>query len=381
VIKRVATGSALTELQLDAVGLDATAAAALACAVRSHRRLQQLSIERNSLNETALVAIAAACAGHPSLCSLSVANQCNQELLTQSALLALVEAMESTPKLIHLRVGKVIDPQLTRRLDAAQMANRDLLRQQRVAEGSFKDTRRAATKVIHWEVEAQRVATSQPYEYGVPLEAVEEGAQQTTYTVAGSPLWRAATERERVAVIEAFHTNQKVTSLALPSALITDAIAAAQLGELLEFNQTLTSLNVESNLISSAGVEAIARGVAANSTLTELRMANQGIAMSQESELVLARAVMGNATLLHVTVDLRNGQARDMIHTALSRNRDQVRLQRQRSKTAAPMEPGAEDHSAVESAGAPGPATARTQSPKKTLSGRLFGSKKKMACE
>ena len=71
----------------------------------------------------------------------------------------------------------MVDPQLRRRLDAATMANRDLLRQQRVAAGT-KDTRRAAGKVCDWAVEAHSVATSQPYTYGVPIEGGDDITRQ-----------------------------------------------------------------------------------------------------------------------------------------------------------------------------------------------------------
>ena len=49
--------------------------------------------------------LAEACASHPSLTTLAVANQCNQELLSQPALIAMLAAMESTPKITQLKLG------------------------------------------------------------------------------------------------------------------------------------------------------------------------------------------------------------------------------------------------------------------------------------
>ena len=46
------------------------------------------------------------------------------------------------------------------------------------------------------------------------------------------------------------------------------------------------------------------------------------------SELVLAEAVDSNHSLCHLTIDLRNIRARELIHNALSRNRDALRIRR-----------------------------------------------------
>lgn len=64
-------------------------------------------VERSSFNELALIQIASACTAHQSLGILAVANQCNQELLTQPALLALLEAMEGVPS-CHLHADHVM---------------------------------------------------------------------------------------------------------------------------------------------------------------------------------------------------------------------------------------------------------------------------------
>jgi len=95
--ERLAKGHGLKSLMLDSLGLDVLIAPALAAAVRSHAALETLSIERNGLNEVALAQIAEAYAGHQSLSTVSVSNQCNQELLTQPALIALISAMERRP--------------------------------------------------------------------------------------------------------------------------------------------------------------------------------------------------------------------------------------------------------------------------------------------
>jgi len=325
-LERVAHGSALTVLLLDSLGLALPVAPALAAAVRSHTKLERFSVERNGLNEASLLLVAEACAGHPALTTLSVGNQCNQELLTQSALIALIDAMEKTPKMTQLHVGKIIDPSLRRRHESVTMSNRDLLRKQRVAAGQ-KDARAAAGQRVDWAAEARHIAQSKPFEHGTPPGGVS-GDPQRTYSVLNSPLWRAATDKERVDVFCAFASNTVVTSLVLVNAQLSDSMVASAVVGVLQKNTTLTSLSLESNMISSTALEAIAAGLGGNQTLTELRLANQGVAGSQVAEMSLAQAVDANQTLLHLTVDLRSMRAREIIQTALSRNQDRLRQKR-----------------------------------------------------
>ncbi len=333
-LEQVAAGSALTQLLLDSLGLGLSVAAPLAAAVRSHAGLERLSLERNGLNDAALVQIAEACAAHPALQVVAVAHQCNQELLGQAALIALLDAMEATPQLTTLKTGKIVDPSLRRRADAATMANRDQLRKRRVAAG-VADARRAAGRTCDWALEARNVAGSSPYAYGVPLEGANAAERQAIYSVGGTPLWKAATEAERAAVLAAFATNTKVVSLVLVNALLSDALVASHMAPVLRANRTMTSLNLESNMIGNEGLAAIAAGLESNTTLTELKLANQRpvSAVSQAAELGFADAVFANRTLLRLTIDQRNTRARELTQRALSRNQEELRLRRRRAAT------------------------------------------------
>lgn len=301
VFERVSSGNALTQLLLDAMGLDVGIVAPLAAAIRNHTRLERLSAERNGLNEAALMTLASACSAHPALTYVAVSQQCNQELLTQPALITLIDAMEATPTMTTLKLGKIVDPTQRMRLDAVTMANLDRQRQLRVASGA-KDARRAAGKGVDWAVEARNVAGGWPHEYGAPSDAADDTERRQTYTVHGNPLWRAATEAERRAVLAAFTTNATITTLSLVNAVVKDE-AAEQLAEALKTNSTLTTVNAESNHIASAGFEALAGAIEVNTTVTELKLANQGLAMSQASEAILAAAVDANSTLLRLTVE------------------------------------------------------------------------------
>jgi len=86
----------------------------------------------------------------------------------------------------------------------------------------------------------------------------------------------------------------------------------------------LTSLNLESNSISSAGIEALANGLQKNGGLRQLKLANQHLAFSQRSEEALAEALQSNSTLTKLTIDLRSIRARDLTFKYLQRNIDQA---------------------------------------------------------
>ena len=283
---------------------------------------------------------------------MQLAAQCNQELLPQRAVNALLDAMEQTPQLTTLAVGKVIDPALRRRLDAVTMANRDLHRQHRVANQQH-DTRKASVKAFDWAVEARNISESRPFEYCKPDDATSEAAKQLSYVATGSALWNAAKEEERIAVLAAFCSNTKVTSLVLANALLTDAVVADQFEALLASNSTLTSLNLESNRVASAGVHALAAGLLRNTTLSELKLANQHLAISQAAEMALAHAVDGHPKLLKLTVDLRNLRARELIQKGLARNLEAVRRARTGARAAGMTDAVTGATDAIAAAGAP----------------------------
>ena len=93
-----------------------------------------------------------------------------------------------------------------------------------------------------WMNEAKRVAKSEETMFGKPVNASdvddsEEGASpggtakmpfldpKTHYILTGSPEWRAATKAERRAVIEAFATNEHITSISMSDSAIDDDLA------------------------------------------------------------------------------------------------------------------------------------------------------------
>lgn len=334
-IERIARGRGLSAMLLNSLGLDNSHALPIAAAVRAHTALQKLSLESNGLNEPALITIAESVASHPSLTLVSVANQ-KSGSLTQPAVLALIGAMEATPKLTRLMLGEVSDPTLRKRLEAASMHNLELRRRERVATG-VEDTRAAAKKAHDWMNEARKLAASLPFDYGRPRDqagagvaAVVRGGEMeapTQYVLTDNTLWRVATESERLAVFTAMGTNTVVTSFEAVNAFLNDPLACA-LGDVLRGNTSLTYISIESNSISSRGIAALAAGLAENACVRELKLANQHCACSQAAEEAFATSLEGNTTILHLTIDLRSLRARELINRYLTRNHELQRAQR-----------------------------------------------------
>ena len=149
------------------------------------------------------------------------------------------------------------------------------------------------------------------------------------YVLTGSPIWRAATEAEREAVLAAVGRNTTIFRLELVNSFINDPLCSC-LAEALRTNGHVTCLNLESNSIQSVGIEALAAMLRANTTLKELKLANQHLGFAQASEETFAAALEENTSLLHLTIDLRNLRARELINKWLTRNHELQREQRKR---------------------------------------------------
>ena len=196
------------------------------------------------------------------------------------------------------------------------------------------DTRKVAgVNVADWAAEADRVASSSPpYAFGRPTGQVPKGvAADACYSLTGEALWGRAKPEERVALVRAFASNSHVVFFELANAGAPDAIAEA-FGDALKSNSTLTSLNLESNAIGTAGVKALASGVKANTSLRELKLANQkGASATQAAEEELAAAVSSHPKLTKLTLDAKSTRARDTIEKALRANQDRARQERRTS--------------------------------------------------
>ena len=115
---------------------------------------------------------------------------------------------------------------------------------------------------LRGEMEASRVARSESFEYGSAPEQPRKASIGSRTSIAEAPgsvyaltghgyaLWTRATEAERLAVVRAFGSNRVVERVEMVNALVSDALGQAW-GEALQHNTTLTTLNLESNAIST----------------------------------------------------------------------------------------------------------------------------------
>ena len=145
-------------------------------------------------------------------------------------------------------------------------------------------------------------------------------------------LWGRATEGERLQVVEAFGANTRVLQVEMANAHANDALAAAW-ARSLSTNNSLTSLNLESNSIGAGGIEALAEALLENRALTELKLANQRVACSQRAEESLAAALAHHPALVRLTIDARSTQARDAIARHLQRNQERARELKKRQSS------------------------------------------------
>ena len=122
------------------------------------------------------------------------------------------------------------------------------------------------------------------------------------YVLTGSKQWLQALRSERRALIEAFATNTTVENANMSDCMIDDELADAWARVLAQPKGAkgtcaLRSLRLESNPISSAGVETLASALRVNTSLTELSLSNLRGRVSKEAEEVRAAAPLGVLSL------------------------------------------------------------------------------------
>lgn len=131
------------------------------------------------------------------------------------------------------------------------------------------------------------------------------------------------------AICQAIKTNTHVRSLSLVGTRSNDLVANA-VAEMLEQNQSLQSLNLESNFITSAGMLRLLGAVGQNQRLTELRVDNQSQRLGDSVEMAMAATLERCPALLRFgfTFTLQGPRARAA--AALTRNSE---LRRQQKKS------------------------------------------------
>ncbi len=135
---------------------------------------------------------------------------------------------------------------------------------------------------------------------------------------------------------EALKNNTHIKVFSLANCRADDHVAYA-IAETLRNNKSITSINLDSNLLTSKGVMALIHGLQHNSTLTELRFHNQRHIIGGKSEMEMTKILKENTTLLKLGYHFELAGPRMTMTNILSRNMDrqrQKRLQEQKQAQA-----------------------------------------------
>lgn len=135
---------------------------------------------------------------------------------------------------------------------------------------------------------------------------------------------------------EALNNNMYVKTFALANCRADDHVAYA-IASMLCSNKIITSINMDSNLLTSKGIMALVQALQYNTSLTELRFHNQRHICGGKTEMEMTKILKENTTLLKLGYHFELAGPRMTMTNILSRNMDlqrQKRLQEQKQATA-----------------------------------------------
>ncbi|KAJ3125143.1 Tropomodulin-2 [Nowakowskiella sp. JEL0407] len=128
-------------------------------------------------------------------------------------------------------------------------------------------------------------------------------------------------------IANALSINTHIKSINLTNVKLQTA-TAIELAEALRDNHSLESLVLDQNLIAPQGIRALADALKYNSTLKELRIAQQRQQFGTEAEQALADALKVNQTLVKFGGQIRDVPSRNFIDRAITRNKEIARKKR-----------------------------------------------------
>ncbi|XP_061116259.1 tropomodulin-4-like [Conger conger] len=130
-------------------------------------------------------------------------------------------------------------------------------------------------------------------------------------------------------ILQAMKTNSNVRTLSIAATRCSDPVAFV-VAEMLQANKSLQILNIESNFITGNGMKAIVRALAANTTLTEIKIGNQRQQLGDSVEMEIASMLENNPAIVRIGYHFSQQGPRARATMAITRNTDILRQQRVR---------------------------------------------------
>uniref|UniRef100_A0A8C4IL84 Tropomodulin 2 n=2 Tax=Dicentrarchus labrax TaxID=13489 RepID=A0A8C4IL84_DICLA len=126
---------------------------------------------------------------------------------------------------------------------------------------------------------------------------------------------------------KAMEKNTHVKKFSLAATRSNDPIAVA-FSEMLRENKTLRSLNLESNFVTGAGVQALVDALRDNDTLTEIKIDNQRQQLGTTVEMEIAKMLEENNSIVKFGYHFNQQGPRSRAAAAITKNNDLVRRKR-----------------------------------------------------
>ncbi|XP_017295561.1 tropomodulin-2 isoform X2 [Kryptolebias marmoratus] len=126
---------------------------------------------------------------------------------------------------------------------------------------------------------------------------------------------------------KAMEKNTHVKKFSLAATRSNDPVAVA-FRDMLRENKTLQSLNLESNFITGAGVQALVEALRDNDTLTEIKIDNQRQQLGTSVEMEIAKMLEENKTIVKFGYHFTQQGPRSRAAAAITKNNDLVRRRR-----------------------------------------------------
>ncbi|XP_030621835.1 tropomodulin-2 [Chanos chanos] len=126
---------------------------------------------------------------------------------------------------------------------------------------------------------------------------------------------------------KAMETNTHVKKFSLAATRSNDPVAVA-FSDMLRENKTLKSLNLESNFITSAGVQALVEALRDNDTLSEIKIDNQRQQLGTNVEMEIAKMLEENTSIIKFGYHFTQQGPRARAAAAITKNNDLVRKRR-----------------------------------------------------